>query len=645
MEYHWKMDILKLGFKAKLITAVLITTATSLIATSYLSYSQLNQQVNQRILEDLNHSIGSEVDALESVAQRTIQTVTALAVEYQANEVEGTIAHERLMHLAVELGGIDKVLVGFDDGTSFTSRESDSFPAGVGIPSLYNPTERPWYIQAKRTSGLSLSDVFFTKHDQIPMIGVAYNIGNGVLLGDLRFDDMHEQLLGLEASSNAKAFIIDENGLVVASTLPSLATQSNISQFPYQANVRQAIANPNHFQHLRVEGVNSLMLLSPLSLGEQKTWQLGVVVDESVALAELNRANQQSLLTIVIGILATCVAVLVILHKLYEPIVNLNRLIKGLSQGNGDLTQRLETKGQGELTEIAAGVNSFISGLQSMLTEVRSSTDSLNHKTQSIEQICQATHDKLGTHVGETTQIVTAIDELSQTAKVVENHSGAAAEAANNATQLSDQTKEINSLTQQHVAELDKRITSTVTDINEMAEETHSIQSIVSVIGSIAEQTNLLALNASIEAARAGEHGRGFAVVADEVRALANRTQVSTQEIETALTKLLDKSGGLVSSIEGTKHHCEDTKQEVNKAVKMLETLDEQIEVICGYNSEISNSTSEQTTVIEAINVNIHKINDLVTDLNAMSRDQVEESEAILRENNGVSRLVGQFKL
>ena len=67
--------------------------------------------------------------------------------------------------------------------------------------------------------------------------------------------------------------------------------------------------------------------------------------------------------------------------------------------------------------------------------------------------------------------------------------------------------------------------------IENLAEKSKSIATIIEAINEIAEQTTLLSLNASIEAARAGEAGKGFAVVAQEIRKLADESIRSAEEI------------------------------------------------------------------------------------------------------------------
>jgi methyl-accepting chemotaxis protein len=78
--------------------------------------------------------------------------------------------------------------------------------------------------------------------------------------------------------------------------------------------------------------------------------------------------------------------------------------------------------------------------------------------------------------------------------------------------------------------------------IKRLGESSQEIGNIVELINDIAEQTNILALNASIQASMAGEAGRGFAVVADEVKQLAEKTALTTTEIETVTGSIGDFS-------------------------------------------------------------------------------------------------------
>src|SRR5574343_262057 len=150
-----------------------------------------------------------------------------------------------------------------------------------------------------------------------------------------------------------------------------------------------------------------------------------------------------------------------------------------------------------------------------------------------------------------------------------------------------------------------ERVASDITEsaalIESLGERSKQISSVVSVIREIADQTNLLALNAAIEAARAGEQGRGFAVVADEVRKLAERTSLSTQEIATTVSAILDETGRAVGRMQGLSANMSGSVDMARQAGESLETIDqhaqETVEVVHG----IADSTREQSSASHEI--------------------------------------------
>lgn len=225
------------------------------------------------------------------------------------------------------------------------------------------------------------------------------------------------------------------------------------------------------------------------------------------------------------------------------------RMLRGLAEGGGNLSQRLDQdlKAGDEPAIMSQWVNSFIDTLDGTVSQVIHATDEMNDNHQTMmsrnQEASVATHQVMSAVqeiLDALQQQMTDIDTATQTTTEIR---AAMHQAVNNARQQFE-------LVQLRTKEIRCTIESSSQTINRLSNSADDIGKIVTAIKGIADQTNLLALNAAIEAARAGEAGRGFSVVADEIRKLAERTSSATNEIGEMIDKVQSQARDAVEIME-----------------------------------------------------------------------------------------------
>ncbi len=392
------------------------------------------------------------------------------------------------------------------------------------------------------------------------------------------------------------------------------------------------------------QGVNLTPITRPINFAGQD-WQLIGYIDLTAIQANTDQLNWKITLALLVCASVIIVASVTMLHVSFKPLSRLNTLVANLSQGNGDLTQRLAVESKDEIGQICNSINLFIEKLQQMFLDVADSSKEIDRAVVHLSNQARSNLNTLNQHTQETEQAITAIEEMSASA-------GSIAQSADDAALLTERTNRYADESKQTVTEavnsvngLVNQVSSMAETITRMSEDTKQINSVLQVIGAIAEQTNLLALNAAIEAARAGEQGRGFAVVADEVRALASRTQQSTSQINDMLATLKTTTENVVKEMDSTRIHCEETAERTNHVMDSLNVVTDSVAEMNNLNTLIATSAMEQRQVTHEVSKNMAAIQEMVRKLNMNAAQVTSVSNELQNTSHALSDVVGRFRI
>lgn len=366
--------------------------------------------------------------------------------------------------------------------------------------------------------------------------------------------------------------------------------------------------------------------------------QAGAHADEqaqkrsSEASAEGTSSSATILTITLIAIILSALLFTTFLKLIIQSISALRKQLDNIAQGEGDLTKRIPVEVEDDLGRLAISFNKVLENLQGMIGSIQSLSRDLGQGAAELASAANDNNEGVTRQTDSISMVATAINEMQSAIEEVAGNASRAAEITREAETKGNNSAQIIRSSSKQVHRLAAQISKAVEVIRKLSADSDNITSVLDVIRGIAEQTNLLALNAAIEAARAGEQGRGFAVVADEVRTLAQRTQQSTEDIQTMITSLQTGVSDVVNVMETGSKEAAETEKLATEAEQELQAILEAISNITDVNTSVASATEEQTQVIDEINRSI-------TDINDLAAASAERSQAI----DGISKSLESY--
>jgi len=358
------------------------------------------------------------------------------------------------------------------------------------------------------------------------------------------------------------------------------------------------------------------------------------------------KSNTQTVISLVIGlsllILVIFINIMNIKTVVIKPINGIVKSLKNISEGEGDLTQRIDVHSGDEIGNLVNYFNKLMDVLQLPIKETQTTTDDLADAAEKLSSVSGQLSEISKETMSRVNNAASAAEQVAINIRAMANGAEQATENINNVANAAEQMSANMNTIAAAIEEMSASIgqianyageakniakdatvksTGATNAMGKLGAAAKEIGHVTEVIKKIADKTNLLALNATIEAASAGEAGKGFAVVAGEIKELANQSAQSADDI--------------ANRIEGIQNETTDAVGVINDVNGIIAKINQSIEAIAGNVEQQTKASNEISNNVSQANVGAKRVANSISEVAKGSRDiAINASEAVKGTNN-----------
>ncbi len=606
----------------KLLTYIVpLVTATVLvlvIVAATLSKTRMTEMAN----ETLESSISNQSDNIEAWLAENLQFFSNVKYSIEtSNPSDSELSAILDSYYGYNSSAPNGLYVGTSTGKLFTAEGSDFTETDV-----VNST---WYQQGITRVSMAYGSAYKNANGDtvVSATGILDMEGDDlkVIAADVSLDAISVIVNSGVKMTDASSFLVDTNDNTILahrdSSLVSTTLSANDSN-KLLAGVAQKIADKDY----TTEEIGNYMVA--MQDVDETDWVLISYIPTSVILQSVSQMGNLLFIIGVIAIILTILAILYVVRKVIAPLATITSNITAMSEG--DFTINADVNSNDEIGLMGGKVSDFVASMRKMLTSISEESEKLQSESDNSDRVSRTMYDASQSQaeamkqLNDTVdQLATAVNDIAQNATTLATVVSDTRDNSDKASNSMKETVEISKKGRDDMEKLSSAMKGIenandelVDSINKVGTASEEITNIVEVIGEIAEETNLLSLNASIEAARAGEAGKGFAVVATQIGKLAQTSAESAQNI----ANLIGEVRGLIENAVG----------QANASAASIQENSELIEVAVGTFDSIYNNIQESNQLIEAMIEDVQKVDDVATNVAAISEEQAASADEIL---------------